>query len=87
MGAQLLAETPALPLHTAGKYVAGAYIVLFVLVLVYVAIMAVRLSRIERQLGELLELSARPPTGRGETLEGASQAGELDTVRAEATPV
>ncbi len=48
---------PALPLHTAGKYVAAAYIVLFALVLIYVAIMAIRLSRIERELGELLELS------------------------------
>ena len=47
---------PALPLHTAGKYVAGAYIVLFAIVLIYVAIMAIRLSRIERELGELLEL-------------------------------
>jgi hypothetical protein len=56
MGA-LLAEIPALPLHEAGKYVAGAYVVLFALVLIYVAIMAVRLSRIERELGELLELS------------------------------
>ncbi|HXR28873.1 MAG TPA: hypothetical protein VN772_04785 [Solirubrobacteraceae bacterium] len=55
MGAALLAELPALPLHTAGKYVAGAYVVLFALVLVYVAIMAVRLGRIERDLGELLE--------------------------------
>jgi hypothetical protein len=54
-----LAEVPALPLHTAGKYVAAAYIVLFVLVLVYVSIMALRLSRIERNLGELLELSER----------------------------
>ena len=52
MGA--LAELPALPLHEAGKYVAGAYVVLFALVLVYVAIMAIRLSRIERELGELL---------------------------------
>jgi hypothetical protein len=50
---------PALPLHTAGKYVAAAYIVLFALVLIYVAIMAIRLSRIERELGELLELSER----------------------------
>jgi hypothetical protein len=56
----VLAEVPALPLHTAGKYVAGAYIVLFVLVLIYVAIMAIRLSRIERDLGELLsELDER----------------------------
>jgi hypothetical protein len=54
-----LGELPALPLHTAGKYVAGAYVVLFALVLIYVAIMAVRLSRIERELGELLELSER----------------------------
>ena len=50
---------PALPLHEAGKYVAAAYIVLFALVLIYVAIMAIRLSRIERELGELLELRAR----------------------------
>ena len=54
MGATLLAELPALPLHEAGKYVAGAYVVLFVVVLIYVAIMAIRLSRIERELGELL---------------------------------
>jgi hypothetical protein len=51
----LLAELPALPLHTAGKYVAAAYVVLFAMVLVYVAIMAIRTSRIERDLGELLE--------------------------------
>jgi len=49
-----LAELPALPLHEAGKYVAGAYIVAFALVLVYVVIMAFRLSRIERELSELL---------------------------------
>lgn len=55
MGAALLAELPALPLHEAGKYVAGAYIALFALVLIYVAIMAIRLSHIERDLGELLE--------------------------------
>jgi hypothetical protein len=41
-------------LHEAGKYVAGAYIVLFAMVLVYVAIMAIRLSHLERDLGELL---------------------------------
>jgi len=52
----IVAELPALPLHTAGKYVAAAYIVLFALVLVYVAISAIRMSRIERDLGELLAL-------------------------------
>jgi hypothetical protein len=56
--AALLAQMPALPLHTAGKYVAAAFVVLFALVLIYVAIMAIRLSRIERELGELLEVAA-----------------------------
>jgi hypothetical protein len=49
----ILAVAPALPLHSAGKYVAGAYIVFLALVLVYVAIMASRLSRTERELAEL----------------------------------
>jgi hypothetical protein len=49
----LLAEAPALPLHEAGKYVAGAYIVFVLLILVYVAIMAAKLQRIERELTEL----------------------------------
>jgi CcmD family protein len=62
MGAAIFAVLPALPLHEAGKYVAGAYVVVFALVLIYVAIMAIRLSRIERELGELIELGqpARP---------------------------
>jgi hypothetical protein len=64
--AALLGEIPALPLHTAGKYVAGAYIVVFVIVLIYVAIMAIRLSRIERDLGELLSISASSPEGEGD---------------------
>jgi hypothetical protein len=50
---------PALPLHEAGPYVAAAYLVFLALVLIYVAIMAVKLVRIERELGELNELAAR----------------------------
>jgi hypothetical protein len=49
----LFAAAPALPLHTAGKYVAGAYLVFLAIVLTYVAIMAVRLARTERELAEL----------------------------------
>jgi hypothetical protein len=49
----LLAIAPALPLHSAGKYVAGAYIVFLVVVLIYVGIMATRLQRTERELTEL----------------------------------
>ena len=44
---------PALPLDEAGKYVAGAYVVFLVLILIYVAIMAAKLARIERELREL----------------------------------
>ena len=50
---------PALPLDQAGPYVAGAYVAFLALVLVYVAIMAGRLSRIERELEQLTELAAR----------------------------
>jgi hypothetical protein len=44
---------PALPLDEAGKYVAGAYVVFVVLIGVYVAIMAAKLQRIERDLAQL----------------------------------
>ena len=54
---------PALPLHEAGKYVAAAFIVLFAVVLIYVAIMATKLGRMERELGELTELARRRNEG------------------------
>jgi hypothetical protein len=50
---------PALPLDEAGKYVAAAYLVFLALVLIYVAIMASKLSRIERDLEELNALADR----------------------------
>ena len=50
---------PALPLDDAGPYVAAAYLVFFALVLVYLAIMARKLGRIERELVELNELAAK----------------------------
>jgi hypothetical protein len=60
----VLAAAPALPLHSAGKYVAGAYIVFLALVLIYVAIMATRLARTERDLVELQrDLQARSDAG------------------------
>ena len=49
----LLAEAPALPLDEAGKYVAGAYVVFLVLIVIYVAIMASKLQRMEKELREL----------------------------------
>jgi CcmD family protein len=37
------------------KYVAAAYLVVFVVVLVYVLIMASKLQRLEREVGELAD--------------------------------
>jgi hypothetical protein len=50
---------PALPLGDAGPYVAAAYLVFLALVLIYVAIMASKLARLTRDIGELSELAAR----------------------------
>jgi hypothetical protein len=79
---------PALPLNEAGKYVAAAYIVLFALVLIYVAIMAIRLNHMERELKELLEQAdgasanlAPPPADAALTQDA------LDVGRPEATRV
>ena len=56
----LVFAAPALPLHTAGPYVAAAYIVFVVLIGIYVGIMAARLRRTERDLAELQrEVAAR----------------------------
>jgi hypothetical protein len=50
---------PALPLDEAGKYVAAAYLVFLALILIYVAIMATKLARFERDLTELNDLADR----------------------------
>ena len=66
----VIATAPALPLHTAGPYVAAAYTVFVAVVVIYVVIMAVRLRRTERELAALqAELAAReenadPAAGR-----------------------
>lgn len=49
----LFAQAPALPLHAAGKYVAGAYIVFLLVLLSYLGIMALRLVHNQRELAEL----------------------------------
>jgi hypothetical protein len=57
LAALLPLGAPALPLDEAGKYVAGAYIVFMVLLVVYVAIMAAKLGRIERELREVAAIA------------------------------
>ena len=50
---------PALPLDDAGPYVAGAYLVFLALILIYVAIMATKLGRVEKDISELTEIVER----------------------------
>jgi hypothetical protein len=59
----LLIAAPALPLDEAGKYVAGAYVVFLVLLVVYVAIMAAKLQRIEHDLRDLAVLAEERANG------------------------
>ena len=47
------------------KYVAAAYAVVFLTVLVWVAIIAAKLARLEREKAELQELLRKPPTESG----------------------
>jgi hypothetical protein len=61
---------PALPLDEAGKYVAAAYVVFVVLLVIYVGIMAAKLGRISDDLEELADLAeGRKPTGGESTVE------------------
>jgi uncharacterized membrane protein len=49
-------------------YVAAAYLVFLALVLIYVAIMAAKLGRVQRELQELDELAARKDAEREEAV-------------------
>lgn len=52
-----IVAAPAIPNDVGGKYVAGAYIVFVLLLLIYVAIMGMKLARIERGLREVAEIA------------------------------
>ncbi len=72
---------PALPLDSAGPYVAGAYLVFLALVLIYVGIMAGRLARIDRELNELMDAVERRDAERARGAQpGAEVAGETERV-------
>jgi hypothetical protein len=59
-----------LPENSNDGYVAAAYIVFFAIVLIYVAIMAIRLTRVERELrGRAGEQQDDERETRGETRE------------------
>ena len=67
---------PALPLDDAGPYVAAAYLVFVALILIYVAIMASKLVRIQRDLTEISEIVAR----RDRRVAASSEEPEEETV-------
>lgn len=48
-------------LSSGEKYVAGAYVVFLLLILAYLAIMATKLSRLEREVVELTAIAEREP--------------------------
>ena len=57
--------TPLLAIENADRYVGGAYLVFLLLLLIYVAIMAAKLQRIQRELNSLAELADRPAPRSG----------------------
>jgi hypothetical protein len=81
---------PALPLDEAGKYVAGAYVVFFTLIVLYVAIISAKIARIDRELTDLVEI-AEQDEGASTTEPGgpdtsAAPASETRGADASATP-
>jgi type II secretory pathway component PulM len=78
--------TPALPLDEAGKYIAGAYIVFVLLILIYVVIMAAKLQRIERELTELASFAEQRNSRDGDP-RNVNPARDSDTPGREAEEV
>ncbi len=70
----LLATT--IPGSSNNGYVAAAYIVFFAILLIYVAIMALRLTRVERSLRELNERAGVPPAGGPPPARGVAPQGD-----------
>lgn len=52
------------------KYVAAAYLVVFVMILLYVVIIAAKLQRLDREVGEIAD-EVRAKLGEGEGADGA----------------
>ena len=85
MVAQLLGlvyGAPALPLGEGGKYVAGAYIVFVLLLVIYVGIMATKLQRIEKELRDVANVAeerslAKDQVAPGRGPDGSSMSDSL----------
>ncbi|HWY17660.1 MAG TPA: hypothetical protein VNY27_02990 [Solirubrobacteraceae bacterium] len=76
----------ALPENTGDGYVAAAYIVFFVILLIYVAIMALRLSHVQRDLRDL-RARTQESTRDGTRQDAAGQPRAYDDQTREREPV
>jgi len=81
----ILAGAPALPLDEAGKYVAGAYVVFLALIIVYVAIMASKLQRMEKDLRELAGFAEQAQGPQGVGTRPTASGGEAEEALADQT--
>ena len=67
-----------LAVENADRYVGGAYLVFLLLLLIYVAIMAAKLSRIQRELSSHADLADRPSDPRADHDVGSVRGRELE---------
>jgi hypothetical protein len=74
---------PLIALESADRYVGGAYLVFLLLLLIYVAIMAAKLSRIQRELGSLAELAERRGPTEHDVGHFRDREEEIESVREE----
>ena len=74
--------TPLLAIENGG-YVGAAYAVFLLLLLIYVAIMAAKLGRIQREIGSLAELAERrlPPRSEHDVGHIRGREQEIESVR------
>jgi len=77
----ILLAAPAIPLDEGGRYVAAAYIVFVVLLVIYVGIMAVRLGNLSKEIESLAELAERRNAG-DQAGPGATEEPEAEKARA-----
>ena len=77
----ILLAAPAIPLDEGGRYVAAAYVVFIVLLVIYVGIMAYRLGNLSKEIESLAELAERK---QGESVAGPTEEPEVTAETEEA---
>jgi len=78
--------TDFLDLHQSVKFVAGAYIVVLAVILTYVVVMAVRLTRNQRELGDLRRLVEEREDAGGTLADGEPYPADRERSPADGAP-